>query len=167
AADHRPARQGGAPGVRAAAGLTAPPRAGGPRATEISACTTYDRARIGRQRGKPRPQRGQRGRRVPDRAAGPAGHPVSAGPCPQWATVAFSEPAPVMERTSISACLSSSCSGEVTEPSQPRKKPSGTEMIAGFVSGNQAKSAPGIIASSAPETTGENVIRKIALSRPP
>src|SRR5699024_1012544 len=108
--------------------------------------------------------RGQRGQRVP---AGPAGNPVSAGPRPQWATVAFSEPAPVMERTSISACLSSSCSGEVTEPSQPRKKPSGTEMIAGFVSGNQAKSAPGIIASSAPETTGENVIRKIALSRPP
>src|SRR5699024_8569683 len=139
-----------------AAGLTAPPRAGGPRATEISACTTYDRARIGRQRGKPRPQRGQRSQRVPARPAGPAGpagNPVSAGPRPQWATVAFSEPAPVMERTSISACLSSSCSGEVTEPSQPRKKPSGTEMIAGFVSGNQAKSAPGIIASSAPETT--------------
>src|SRR5690606_31224331 len=90
----------------------APPRAGGPRATENSACTTYDRARIGRRRGKPRPQR------APAGPAGPARNPVSAGARPQWATVAFSAPAPVKERTPISACLSSSCSGEVTEPSQ-------------------------------------------------
>ena len=72
-----------------------------------------------------------------------------------------------MERTSISACLSSLRSEEVTEPSQPRKKPSGTEMIARFVSGNQAKSTPGIIALSAPETTGEKAISTIALIRPP
>src|SRR5690606_9074354 len=111
--------------------------------------------------GDPRPQRPQRA------PAGPARNPVSAGARPQWATVAFSAPAPVKERTSISACLSSSCSGEVTEPSQPRKKPSGTEMIAGFVSGNQAKSAPGIIAVSEPETTGEKVMRNRALNRPP
>ena len=72
-----------------------------------------------------------------------------------------------MERTSISACLSSLVSEEVTEPSQPRKKPSGTETIAGLDSGNQAKSMPGIIAVSDPETTGEKAIRMTALSRPP
>ena len=55
----------------------------------------------------------------------------------------------------------------MTEPSQPRKKPSGTETIAGLDSGNQAKSMPGIIAVSEPETTGEKAIRMTALSRPP
>src|SRR5699024_9559215 len=73
------------------------------------------------------------------------GHPY------QWAS-ARSEPAPVRERTSISANLAGSSSEEVTLPSQPRKKPSGTETSAGFVSGKIAKSTPAKMASSAPRS---------------
>ena len=53
------------------------------------------------------------------------------------------------------------------EAIQPRRKPSGIEMIPGLASGKIAKSAPGIIAVSDPETTGENVMSTIAEIRPP
>src|SRR5699024_3271943 len=88
------------------------------------------------------------------------GHPY------QWAS-ARSEPAPVRERTSISANLAGSSSEEVTLPSQPRKKPSGTETSAGFVSGKIAKATQEKMASSAPEVTGEKKIRTSAEISPP
>ncbi len=43
----------------------------------------------------------------------------------------------------------------------------GMETRPGLASGNQAKSAPGIMALALPETTGENAIKMIAKARPP
>src|SRR4051794_40681455 len=90
---------------------------------------------------------------------------------------AFSAPAPVSERTSISAYLAAvPTSRLVTVPSQPRKKASGMETMPGLSSGNQWKSIDLsviidrlrlVLASTLPETTGEKVIRMIADARPP
>src|SRR5699024_12378608 len=71
-------------------------------------------------------------------------------------------------RTSISAASAGfSTVLSVTEAIHPRRKPSGIEMIPGFARGKIAKSAPGIIAVSDPETTGEKLMSSIAEIRPP
>ena len=59
----------------------------------------------------------------------------------QCATVAFSAPAPVRDRTSISAYFrASALFGSVMLPSQPSRKASGIETSPGLSSGNQEKS---------------------------
>ena len=47
-------------------------------------------------------------------------------------------------------------------PSQPKKKPSGIEMMPGFCSGNQAKSASGNQDVGRLETTGEKTTSRTA-----
>jgi hypothetical protein len=82
---------------------------------------------------------------------------------------AFSAPAPVRERTSISAYFAALCSDEVTEPSQPRKKDSGIVIMPGLSSGNQWKSklvnmdGTRAVGVAAPETVGLKMIRMRAL----
>ena len=53
-----------------------------------------------------------------------------------------SAPAPVSERTSISAYLAALYSLESTVPSHPQKKPNGMDTSPGLSSGNQEKSTP-------------------------
>ena len=92
----------------------------------------------------------------------------------KW-TNAFSAPAPVSERTSISMYFASLCSFEVTVPSQPRKNPSGMETSPGLASGNQWKSIDGSVIIEAalpavtlpPDTVGLKIIRTMELMRPP
>src|SRR6266508_1154873 len=94
----------------------------------------------------------------------------------QWCT-AFSAPAPVRDRTSISANLSRLVASLlVTVPSQPSRKASGIEMMPGLSSGNQWKSIEvsviidrlfPVFASTLPDTTGENAISTIADVSPP
>ena len=49
----------------------------------------------------------------------------------------------------------------------PRMNASGMETMPGLASGNQAKSAPGTIEVSEPETAGEKMIRISVEVRPP
>src|SRR3954467_10791222 len=84
----------------------------------------------------------------------------------QWET-AFSAPAPVRERTSISAYFFASCSLDRTVPSQPRMNAAGIETMPGLLSGNQAKSTVLIIDVLLPDTAGENTISTIVMARPP
>ena len=91
--------------------------------------------------------------------------------------MAFSAPAPVSERTSISANLPTAATSLlVTVPSQPRKNASGTEIRPGFSSGNQWKSTDvsvimdrllPVSLSTLPETTGEKMISPIDEINPP
>src|SRR3954463_7249328 len=95
----------------------------------------------------------------------------------QWET-AFSAPAPVNERNSISAYLASlERSLLVTVPSQPRKKASGIDTMPGLSSGNQWKSTVASViidglrpvpgAAGLPDTTGLKTISVIDDTRPP
>ncbi len=109
---------------------------------------------------------------------GCCGHPASTGAGPhRQCETAFSAPAPVRDRTSISAYFGRLTSSRlVTLPSQPRKNASGIETMPGFSSGNQLKStvvfviidrlAP-VVGSTLPDTTGEKMIRPIEEIRPP
>src|SRR5690606_4383064 len=105
----------------------------------------------------------------------PWGGGTNAAPPPQVLTSqgllrpsqAFSAPAPVRERTSISLCLSSRCSFDNTVPNQPRKNDTGIDTRPGFCSGNQWKSTLVIIDFSVPDTAGENTISTRVTVRPP
>src|SRR3954469_20744682 len=95
----------------------------------------------------------------------------------QW-TTAFSAPAPVSERTSISAYFSRlERSLLVIVPIQPSRNASGIETRPGLSSGNQWKSTEGsviidrlragFVGPGLPDTTGEKTISVIAVIRPP
>ena len=63
----------------------------------------------------------------------------------------------------------------VTDPSQPRKNDSGIETRPGLLSGNQEKSTswisdvlfPVSSFTGAPDTTGEKMISRMQIARPP
>jgi len=88
-----------------------------------------------------------------------------------------STPAPVSERTSISAATWESGSLRlVTVPSQPRRNASGIVTSPGLSSGNQEKSTVGSVIIEAlrplasaglPDTTGEKTISSRHEPRPP
>src|SRR5699024_10912455 len=93
----------------------------------------------------------------------------------QCATVAFSAPVPVSERTSISAYLALLNSLEITVPSQPKKNPAGMDTRPGLSSGNQWKSTPWNIealspvsgSTGLPETAGDEMISAPAVVSQP
>ena len=81
---------------------------------------------------------------------------------------ACSAPAPVKARTSSSLNRAAvSGSWEVMVPSQPKKKPSGIEMMPGLLNGNYDQSWPVNSAVSEPDTTGEKTTRPTLAIRPP
>src|SRR5690606_285458 len=128
--------------------------------------------------GRGRARRGT-GRRSPARRVGgwfarprrPCGPPgtggFSASSRPSQSLTAVSAPAPVRERTSISAYFSALYSLLSTVPTNPHRNPIGMERIPGLFSGNQLQSCPVNRALSEPDTTGEKKTRNIAAPRPP
>src|SRR5690606_41012171 len=80
---------------------------------------------------------------------------------PGQCATAFSEPAPVRERTSISANLPSStgCLPPTYVPMTPRRNESGIDTRPGLASGKRWKSTFGSIDVGRPEIAGEKTIR--------
>src|SRR5699024_108063 len=77
---------------------------------------------------------------------------------PYQLAAARSEPAPFSELTSISANLARSASEEVALPSEPKKKTSGREDSAGYVSGKITESTPAEMAHSTTKITVQQKI---------
>lgn len=78
-----------------------------------------------------------------------------------------SAPAPVSDRTSISAALYSRCSLLVIVPRYPSRNDAGIETRPGLASGNKDQSEFGNMAVALPDTAGENAISTTVRLRPP
>src|SRR4051812_11942809 len=75
---------------------------------------------------------------------------------------------PVSDRTSISACLRPSPRSRLsTVPRKPATKDSGMDTIPGLLNGNTAKSTPGKMDVSLPDTTGDRHTSARHETRPP
>ena len=78
-----------------------------------------------------------------------------------------SAPAPVSDRTSISAALFSKCSLLLIVPKNPSRNDAGMDTSPGLESGNQDQSALGNMELEVPDNAGEKAISVMVMMSPP